>query len=528
MLPSLSRFRLAPFAQQAMSTLSWHPSLIRALPTVGALFFVASGVAGDNVRRYGAGTPGSGNVVPTVWVNTTPRPGDVNFSLRVERTLGGTWAIPLVSTAPANINFGGVRLLVDPARASQAGAFFLPGQGNGGGSGDIPMPIANNPGLIGVTTYVQVFTLDDFAPNPAGFGASTGLALTVAMSAQLLVSRAVSGSPDPQTAIDLPMNAVVDYDRSLFDDCSGVILAGGGTAALQLDPVTSRLRAFDTTTFPPVWRSNTALSTEGHPDQIVATPDGTRAYVLYTAALGTSPPIVAHDARIGSSFGQLWPGSPIRLEQIADPRGMVFTPDSRTAFVASLAGLNGAGGSVRRIDVQPGSGLFHQETGQIEFSGYLAADVAIAADGSTLYVPLVNASGLSELAVVDVATFVARDMDLGAPGVQNLGGELSRPRTALPSLLAKTVVDPRGEEVYCATVGGVVRVNVASESPLFRRVTMLNASIAPNQFVTVLALTDAADRLYAATNWKIVEFDTRVGTALRMWGISGTTGLALR
>jgi hypothetical protein len=484
--------------------------------------------SGDSVRRYGASTPGSGNIAPTIWVNTTPRPGDTNFKLRVERSLGSTWALAYVSSRPANYVYGGVRFLVDTNTGTYGGAFYMQGQGNGGGAGDITMRLPNNREIIGQPVFFQVFTLDDFAPNPLGLGATTGLRILPAMPAQLVVARSLNGSPDPQTAVDLVANTVVDYDRTQFDEASGVTFAQGGAAAMQLDPTTARLRSYDTTTFPPVWRSNAALGTEGYPEFIALNPEGSRAYVVYTGPLGTSPPIIAHDATAGPSFGQVTPGPQIRLERIADARGMAFTPDSRTAFVAALGPRSGSAGSLTRIDTRLGSASFHQATGQIDFPDRLATDVAVAADGSAAYVSLASASGQSEIAVVDVATFSLVDMDQGTPGVQNLGGELSRPRTPLPSILSRVLADPRGEELLCATVGGVVRVNVAADSPFFRRVTLINGNIAPNQLVTTLALTDGADRLYVATAVHVVEYDTRLLSVLRSWAIGGTTALTLR
>src|SRR5688572_5859010 len=357
-----------------MHTLDSHHTLARAAWLTAACLLAEPLLAGDSVRRYGAPTPGSGNIAPTIWVNGTPRPGDTGFRLRLERALGGTWAFPFLATRPADSLHGGVRFLVDTTVAVYGGAYFLPGQGDGGGSGDVPLPLPNNPGLIGQPVYVQAFTLDDFAANPLGFAATSGIALVPALPAELLLARSVPGTPDPQTAIDLATSAIVDYDRTHFDEGSGITYAAGGAAVLQPDAASGRLRAFDTTTFPPTWRGNTALSSFGYPQSIVPTPDGTRAYVLYTGDLGSSPPIVAHDARAGAGLGQTWPGAPIQLEQVADPRGIVFTPDSRIAFVAALGPLSGATGSLTRIDVDPVSPRFHQATGRIEFAGRLAAD----------------------------------------------------------------------------------------------------------------------------------------------------------
>jgi hypothetical protein len=502
-----------------------HPG---TLVTFLAAYLCAAAHAGDSVRRYGEGTPGSGNIAPTLWVNSTPRPGNLGFRLHVERALGGTWGFPYVAANRDDVTVAGIRFLIDPRTASYGGAYFLSGQGNGGGAGNIPLPLPNVPELVNAQLHVQVFTLDDFAPNPFGIAATAGLSVRPTLAAQLLVARSVAGAPDPQTAIDLENNTVVDYDRAQFDDSTGMVYVQHGFAALQLDPPSGRLRAFSTETFPPTWRSNAALSDQGLAQHIVLTPDASRAYVLYTGAPGTSPPIGTYDARIGASFGQPWAGRSLRLENVADPQGMVFTPDSEVAFVASLGAARGGAGSIKRIDVHPTSPTFHQVTGELDFAGRLVTDLAASGDGRTLFVALPALVGPSEIAVIDVATFTPRDMDPGTPGTQNLGAELSVPRTPLPAFLGRLLADPRGQELFAATFGGVARVHVDSDSPHFRRVSNITANISPGQLVVALALSDAADRLYAATTLHVAEFDTAQLVPLRAWAISGANALALR
>src|SRR5690606_26149008 len=108
------------------------------------------------------------------------------------------------------------------------------------------------------------------------------------------------------------------------------------------------------------------------------------------------------------------------------------------------------------------------------------------------------------------------------------GGETSVPRTPLPAVLGSCIADPRGEELFCASLGAVVRAHVAEDSPAFRRVTTLAANLAPAQLVQHLALSDAGERLYVATDVHVVEFDTARLTSPRAWPIVGATGLALR
>lgn len=484
--------------------------------------------ADDGVRRYGVGTPGSGNIEPTIWVNQSPRPGTSGFKLRIERALGGTWAFPFVSAQPGDHVYRGVRFLVDPTNAFYYGAFFLAGQGDGGGSGDVPMPLPNHAGLIGVTAYVQAFTLDDFAPNPLGIGATTGLRIEVTRPGQLLVAQRTASIPDPQTAIELRSGQTRPYEAAQIHAGQCVAFAQTGSVALALDVVAGRLRVYDTSVFPPVWRGNGALAGEGEPARIVATPDGSRGYVVHTGRAGTNPPIVAYDTREGATFGQVWPGAPIRLEYVPDACAMVFTRDNQAAFVVAEGTRSGGHGSLARIDANPSSATFHQVTARMVFDGRLATDLALAVDDQTVYVPLIGADGQSEIAVVDVVSFVERDMDPGTPGVQALGAEQSVPRTPLPTILGRVVVDPRGDIVYCATLGGILRVDVAPASPNFRRVTWIGDKLDPHDLILALQLAPAGETLYAATVERVVEFDAPSGLVTRQWLLPGVVDFTLR
>ncbi|MEZ5963725.1 MAG: hypothetical protein R3F56_07750 [Planctomycetota bacterium] len=482
--------------------------------------------AGDGVRRYGAGSPGSGNVEPTLWVSETPRPGNRAFKLRVERSLGGTWAFPFLSQQDADFVYGGVRFLLDTRSAIYYGAFFLPGQGNGGGQGDIPLPLPNNRELIGQPLFLQAFTLDDFAPNPLGFGATAGLQIEVSLSAELLVTRATASRPSPQTAIDLNTRASVDFDAAQIDAGRGVAFVQDGRVALALDAAAGRLRAYDATSFPPVWTGNAALVGDAEPTRIVTTPDNSRAYVLHVGDAGSSPPILAYDVRANASFGQVWPGPAIRLEQVADACAMVFAHDSATAFVLAAGPASGGDARLARVDLRPSSPTFHQSTDELAFAGREAKGLALSPDGATLFVALQTATG-TEVAVVDVETFGERDMDPGTPGVQALGAEQSVPRTPLPSQLGRVVADPRGEWLYGATTGGIVRVDVQPTSPTFRRVVRIDDKLASDA-VIALALAPAGEKLYAATRDLVVEYDTVTLLATWDWTPSGVVDITVR
>jgi hypothetical protein len=232
--------------------------------------------------------------------------------------------------------------------------------------------------------------------------------------------------------------------------------------------------------------------------------------------------------RSGAGFGQIWPGPPIRLVGVADALAVVFTDDSESAFVAARGTLPGTPGSLTMVDVRPTSTTFHQQRGRVDFPGRHVADAALSADGRWVFAPLVAPGQPGQLAVIEVTTLLPIDQDAGAPGVQHLGGEVSLPRTPLPNVLGRIVVDPRGDEVYCTSVGAIVRVNVAPTSAAFRRVVAIGDNIPPGEQVAALALSDAGERLFAATSTQVVEIDTVTLLSPRGWPLTGVVGLAFR
>lgn len=509
-----------------MSNSVLAPGLARLPLALSALLVVQPTAASDSVRRYGTPSPGSDNIAPTIWVNSVPRPGNRDFALRVERSLGGTWTFPFYSPAAGDLTFGGVRFMVDLPSGVYGGAFFLPGSGSGAGAGNVPLPLPNAAQLVGLPIFVQAFTLDDFAANSLGLGATTGLRIVPALAEQLLVARSLSGSPDPQTTIDLVRNQVIDFDVTQCGDGRAAVYVQNGGAALVVDSAAARLRAFDATPPSPAALASFALLTEGQATAVAPTPDGSRAYVLNNSSASVAP-IAALDVRSGATFGQAWPGGAIRLANVADALAMVFSGDSTVGYVGARGG-SGAPGSVTKVDVRPGSATFHQQVARLQFPGQQVTGLALAGDGAVLCVGLVGGSQGGELALLDLATFTVIDVDAGAAGVQNLGGESSLPRTPLPAVLGQVAADPRGEEVYCASRGAIVRVNVARSLPVFRRVVTITDNLGGSVLVGALVVADAGDRLYVATPTQVVEIDAASRLSPRGWRISGAVGLAYR
>lgn len=496
-------------------------ALSRVWPVLLAGLVHAPIATQDSVRRYGGASTGSDGIAPTLWVNSAPRLGNGSFALRVERSLGGTWAFPFYAPAPDDFTVGGLRFCIATQRSVYGGAYFLPGSGSGAGAGNIPLPLPNAPQLLGQPLYVQAFTLDDFAANQFGLGATTGLRVVPALAEQLVVARSATGAPDAQSVIDLVANRVVTFDSTQFTGGRDAAYARSGALAMVLDPVPARLRVFDSTVSPPVADTNVTLLAEGQAVALAVTPDASRVYVLHNSA-AASAPIVAYDLRDGTSFGQPWPGAAIRLSNVADAVAMVFSGDSRVAYVSAR------GGRVVKVDVRPGSPTFHAELARLDFAGRQAHGLGLVADGTVLCVALTGASRGGELALIDLATFTAIDVDATAPGVQNLGGEVSRPRAPLPNTLGALAADGRGEQVYVAALAAIARVNVARHLANFGAVTIIIDNIGPTQAVGDILVSDAGDRIYATTPTQVIEIEAATGLSPRGWPFRDAVALAYR
>ncbi len=512
-----------------MPTLPCTSSPRAPLATVAALLtLTASLTAGDRLQRYGAGTAGSGNFVPQIWANTTPRTGDAGFRLQIEKALGGSFGIVFLGTNPGDFTFDGVRLLIDPSNVTLAGSFFIGGNGPGTGSGSFALPIPRSNALVGQHYRAQIFTLDDFAPNPLGFGATEGLTITPTLAAQLIASRSRPGQPDPQTAIELASGQTADFDQGFFEEGTGFAYGNDGALLFAAAPTTGKLHVYDARTFPPRWRQNVAIGSTSATRFVAVTPDGQRLYVVHGDRAGTSPAIEVLDARDGATLGQPDPRGNLRVEGIGDARTLLFTPDGARAFVISERGGDGSGAALVLVDVRLGSTTYHQELGRVTFPGCLGTAGALSPDGATVYVGLQQPGGLGELAIVDTASLVVFDADIPTAGVQNLGGEVSRARTPLPRGMARLAADPRGGVVYFGSIGSIGRVQVDPTVPSFARLVSATGGLAFNAQVTSIAIADAGERIYLATAGEVVEVDPSTLTRARAWPIADTLALILR
>ncbi len=121
-----------------------RPTLYAELPTA-------------NPAVIGAGTAGSGGIVPDMIAANPPNLGNQGFKVGINNALGGADAFVSLSTSPP---VGGI-----VAQDTVLGPIMLEGSGDGNGFGTMMWPVPNDDALDGQTWYMQWVVTD---PNAAG------------------------------------------------------------------------------------------------------------------------------------------------------------------------------------------------------------------------------------------------------------------------------------------------------------------------------------------------------------------------
>jgi FG-GAP repeat protein/VCBS repeat protein len=141
--------------------------------------------------QFGAGCPGSGNVVPELLLfggYPASGPGNPGFGAAVIRALGGTVAVLILGSSFQDWNGLPLPLDLTPFGLSGCSLFvsadvLLPavtnGSGPGGGVALFPLPVPANPALFGVLLHLQGFVVD---PGPALLPGSMTRAVQVLIS----------------------------------------------------------------------------------------------------------------------------------------------------------------------------------------------------------------------------------------------------------------------------------------------------------------------------------------------------------
>lgn len=113
---------------------------------------------------YGAGTTGSGDIVPTIHAVEPPSIGNSNMTVGIDNALGGRMAILAMDLVP---NFAGTPINGTTFHLALSGSVSLKripslnGTGNGNGWGSVNINVPADPALIGTTLFAQWFVLDN-------------------------------------------------------------------------------------------------------------------------------------------------------------------------------------------------------------------------------------------------------------------------------------------------------------------------------------------------------------------------------
>ncbi len=145
---------------------------ISDIPSSGGLFCVrlTCGVP----ERYGAGSPGTGGIVPHIdWNGGYVRVANAGFRVECKKLQPNAAAVLVLGAAQASIPVFGVTLLVDvtgPTVVANTTA-------NAAGVATVPVPVPNVPGLGNQVLYAQWVAQD--AGGAQGLSASRGSKITI-------------------------------------------------------------------------------------------------------------------------------------------------------------------------------------------------------------------------------------------------------------------------------------------------------------------------------------------------------------
>lgn len=486
------------------------------------------------MKTYGSGTPGTGGHVPTLWPTTTPRPGDATFAVDVGNALGGSAGALFLSLQRGSLNVAGVEVLVDLPTALNLATFPLSGAGPGNGTARVPLPLPNAPALLSFDFHLQAFVADAGGPW-VGISATPGLTLRPQRNALLLVTRSVGGSPDAQYAIDLATGTVADFAAGRVDNGQGVAIDASGTRAFVCSALNHSVQVYDVTSFPGSHLLGYGVQVSGTmPWSITLNPDGRRAYVVTQGPGTTTPAVEVFDADPGSAtFGQPFPGGGFPAGSIS-ALTMHFTPDGDVGFLSSL-GVGGPAG-VTRYDTRIGSPTYHQPTGSYTAFGHFLFVSAISPDGSIVFAGSAQPGQTAEIAVIHAQSMLQVDWDPGAPGVQNIGGEQSRPQTPTNRTLGGMAVDPRGRWLWYSCSGSVagpaqlVRVDIDPASAQYQQFATYTTGLPSTATLAAVVVSDAGDRVYLAVTsaGTVHEIDAVTLNQLRTFSVASANQLALR
>ena len=385
---------------------------------------------------YGAGSPGTGGVVPTLNCNQAWM-GNASFSLTVSNGLGGALALIGLSTAPGNLLAGTSQILIsltppDPLfiwPVPLSGPLGIPGAGTGSFALPLNVPVA--PALAGIDFFAQA-VIGDF-PTPGSPAATNALKIELAMPPNVFVGTSVGGSNDPTYLID-PLTLTLTHNfTSGADNVTDAQFANGGKNVLFGTSLGNAIRDIDTSATPPTF---TTLYSPGSTCYAIGVDDDNQTVYTLASPGGIGPELVAvsyNPGAYGLPLGQttgLYGLNVLFMERMALARDGTFAAVITAGFAGgSLILVNTDTTSIGYMTYGPAIPVPYAASAPLA----IPTQVEITPDNAQVLVSVQLAGPVpGEIARYDIASGTWIDHNLSTIVVDNIG-LMSLPPVAIPS-----------------------------------------------------------------------------------------------
>ena len=477
---------------------------------------IPASMGAQSLVTYGLPTAGTGGASPALWASTTPRPGESSFAFEVENGLGSAIGAVLISILPADVPLGTLRLNVDPGTLLASQPLSLDAMG----SGAVPLPLPNDPALVGFTLHSQGLVIDP-AGGFVGIAATPGLRVTPARSGMVLVTR--STGSDQTDIIDLATGSTSSITTN--NNPSGVAFSNDGASAFVC--TSSEVTLLDATSSVPTVSGT--FSSQTNPTTIAMHPDGLRGYLVNQGPNGSNPNIDVINVATGDpAFGTPFPGGGFPAGGIT-ALNMEFSSDGALGYLSSLG--FGSATQLALIDTVIGSPTYHQAIASTSFPGELLFWIDVTPNDQFLFAVTAALGANGTISVLNPFALTEIDWDPGAPGIQAIGGEISVPATPLGRVNPAVVSDPRSRYLFVSVWGstsgtraGLLRIDIDPQSPNFRSFVRYTTGIPVDGRPRSIAISDAGDRVYLSiqdTN-EVHEIDAETMTQLRTFPLGSS------
>lgn len=491
--------------------------ICRQVVLAGALALGTASVL-PSQSTYGAGTPGTGGVVPRISCNQ-PWTGRTDFAVQISDARGGSFGLLYVSQSQAAISLGGLTLYVDPAVLLFSQFFSLGGQAGvaGDGAASLPIPLTTTSAqLIGLELYGQAAVFDPAGPGFGGnWTATSGVACELTAVPQLFAATSVAGSTDPAWGIQ-GINRSLDFSigNAATNNVNGVAYTRDGNTVFVASSFGGIQRGDLSGGGAPVWSVLNAAISGGGAIDILVMDDARDLLWCIDRSTGVRE-VAAIDVAPGSpTFGTIV-HSTLNLENSAGViGGLSMDADRNRAAV-----LDVFGSTLTILDTDPGSPSFLQTTTSTAVpagvaSGGLAFNNSsgFSPDGSRCYVlRQVAGTNPSELAVLDIENGTWLDFNPSTPALDHVG-PTSLPPVTWGSALVSLDVGPEGG-IYVGGFGGsgtAGRLDIQGITATWTPATLTTSvaqtwSVAVNRDGTTLAVGVGNNGASLAT--RVVFFD---------------------